>query len=1197
MSMELLSVDRCWAPALARLVDQVCNRFEAAWKMASDGGRPSIEAFLSDTTEPERSVLLRELLEVELAYRQLAGDTPNSDDYRRRFPEHAVLLSELLPAVSETPVNGEDNERTGPNEEPAVNGAVASSHEVRAAGMESAVEPMPPPGEWPDIAGYEILGELDREETGVVYKARQIKLNRLVALKLIRDRGLARPERLTRFRIEAQALAGLQHPNIVPIYEVGEQNGLPYFSMEYVDGGSLSEMLAKQPLPARAVAELLETLARAMHAAHQRGIMHRQLKPANVLVSSAGAPKVIDFGLAKQLEEDLGQAPWGLNRGTPSYMAPEQARGRVKEIGPAADVYALGAILYEALTGRPPFRGESARETIEQVISQEPVPPGRLLPKLSRDLETICLKCLNKEPAKRYASAEALADDLRRYLNREPIKARPTPLWERTIKLVKRRPAVVAAIGLTTAALVLLALGGLYVGVCQHQELEKLKRFDELRIKVPNLVIRGQEANSLQPLREVRDELHSVLGEIGDEPSLDEVKGQAEAALAKIEQRLAEMQGDDRADRRYRDFVNLRNEAMFHDSGFTGLDLPNNRKQTRKAAESALRQFGLVVDAPTAWTLDEPYLKDWQKREVIDGCYELLLVWAEAVAQPLSGEDPDTQARAALQILVRADQLPHPLTRTLHLRRANYYNQLRNQIGRDRELRQVAALQGKPAGAADHFLLGLEQYKRQHLTEAIHQFDSALQIQANHFWAQYFLAISYLSVQPARLIEARASLTACANQQPNFVWVYLLRGFARGEMGARLQMERRNRDAAREFQFAEDDFQKAEALQPDEQARYTLLVNRGVLRYRQRRFSESVADLQAAIRLQPNQFPAYANLARAFQEQRQLDDAVAPLNEALRLQPKLTALYRSRARLQMQRQDLSAARDDLDKAIQLEEGRRQKADGLEPFESQALAEDYTELGRVLFKEHQYEAALQACAAALQVDPDHSRAYRLKATTLLELNRYPEAVRAFDECLEKSRPTAELLEARGIAREKLRDYAGAIEDYTQALMLNPNTALLHAHRGRAYLQGGDSPKLALKDFQKWVELQPEAGEAYFGRGYAQVKLGDYRKAVLDGDEALRQGPRDARLMCNVARLYAQAAVKVEADTKERFQRELSARYGAKSVELLGQALQVTPTDQREKFWRDQVQRDPAFDPIRKSSGYAKLRVTVSPQKTK
>ena len=297
---------------------------------------------------------------------------------------------------------------------------------------------------FPEVAGYEILGELGRGGMGVVYKARQVRLNRLVALKMILAGEHAGTEAAVRFLAEAEAVARLQHPHIVQIYAFGDQDGRPYFAMEYVAGGSLADRLDGTPWPAGDAARLVETLARAIHEAHRQGIVHRDLKPANVLLTADGTPKVADFGLAKWLDVEAGLTRTDHVLGTPSYMAPEQAEGGATQVGPAADVYALGAILYELLTGRPPFRAATALETLEQVKSAEPIAPGRLQPGLPRDLETICLKCLRKEPARRYAGADALAEDLRRFGAGEPILARPVSGVERAWRWCRRKPALAA---------------------------------------------------------------------------------------------------------------------------------------------------------------------------------------------------------------------------------------------------------------------------------------------------------------------------------------------------------------------------------------------------------------------------------------------------------------------------------------------------------------------------------------------------------------------------------------------------------------------------------------------------------------------------------------------------------------------------------------------------------------------------------
>ncbi|HYT88518.1 MAG TPA: serine/threonine-protein kinase [Gemmataceae bacterium] len=304
---------------------------------------------------------------------------------------------------------------------------------------EGQTEPAPvgPPQGPPEVEGFEILGTLGAGGMGVVYKARQTRLGRLVALKVIRAGPYADPQNLSRFRTEAEATARLQHPNIVQVYEVGEHQGRPYLVLEFVGRGNLAEQLDGTPLPPRRAAELVLALARAMAHAHERGVLHRDLKPANVLLAEDGTPKIADFGLAKRLDADRGQTRTGEILGTPSYMAPEQAEGRVRDLGPATDIYALGAILYELLTGRPPFKGASMLDTLEQVRTHEPVAPTALQPTVPGDLETICLKCLQKEATHRYPSAEALARDLQCFLAGEPISARSLTGLERLTRTIR----------------------------------------------------------------------------------------------------------------------------------------------------------------------------------------------------------------------------------------------------------------------------------------------------------------------------------------------------------------------------------------------------------------------------------------------------------------------------------------------------------------------------------------------------------------------------------------------------------------------------------------------------------------------------------------------------------------------------------------------------------------------------------------
>jgi WD40 repeat protein/tRNA A-37 threonylcarbamoyl transferase component Bud32 len=416
----------------------------------------------------------------------LANAHPDSEQLRRfgsgelsgaeagAVEAHVAACAECCQRLRELPVDPLVNRLqaiacTGDTSFPAAPMPIQPTLRDAPANAASGPEPAAQP---PSVPGYEVLEKVGRGGMGVVYKARDVKLNRIVALKTILPGSQADAEQLVRFLAEAEAVAQLQHPNIVPIYEIGLHQELPYFTLEFVSGGNLAERLNGVPLPARQAAGLVEQLAQGIHSAHQHGIVHRDLKPQNVLLSEDGTPKITDFGLVKRVEAGPGLTVTGAVMGTPSYMAPEQAEGK-KDVGRPADVYALGAVLYECLTGRPPFRADSLPDTLVQVVNDEPVPPSRLNAKVPRDLETICLKCLRKEPGQRYGGAADLADDLGRFLAGQPVRARPVGRLERGRRWCRRNPVVAC---LLTAVALLLSLVAVVSTVASFQLRSQLQR-------------------------------------------------------------------------------------------------------------------------------------------------------------------------------------------------------------------------------------------------------------------------------------------------------------------------------------------------------------------------------------------------------------------------------------------------------------------------------------------------------------------------------------------------------------------------------------------------------------------------------------------------------------------------------------------------------------------------------------------------
>jgi WD40 repeat protein len=451
--------------------DQPAGLLRALWER---GARPDVAEFLAGREElPARALV--EVLRVDQRFRYLAGEPVQAGDYLRRFPivacdteaSFTLIYAEFLlrEDLGDRPC-ADDYFRHYPELADRLRLQLEVHHVVDfglTVPLNGSTRRWAVPSHGralPTVPGFETLELLGHGGMGVVYKARHLRLGRLVALKMIHPALYPGPEQLARFRVEAETVARLQHPNVVQIHDVIEGEGRPCLELEYIGGGSLAQKIAAAPLGPSEAAALVETIARAVNAAHRLGVVHRDLKPANILLTDDRVPKVTDFGLAKYLHAEQTLTRSEAILGSPCYMAPEQADGESSRVGPAADVYALGVVLYEALTGRPPFKAATTYATLEQVKIAAPIPPSRLQPGLSRDLETVCLKCLHKEPFRRYSSAEALADDLARFRAGVPVHARPVGTAERAWRWCRRKPAVAGLAAATVFLMAVLALGG-----------------------------------------------------------------------------------------------------------------------------------------------------------------------------------------------------------------------------------------------------------------------------------------------------------------------------------------------------------------------------------------------------------------------------------------------------------------------------------------------------------------------------------------------------------------------------------------------------------------------------------------------------------------------------------------------------------------------------------------------------------------
>jgi tetratricopeptide (TPR) repeat protein/tRNA A-37 threonylcarbamoyl transferase component Bud32 len=1182
------------------------------------GAIVGVEAYLRRYPElAGNHAAVLELIAAECEERQCQGETATVEEYHRRFPH---LSEELTPLLERLPPPGgpvpEDSSAPGQSTlQSAVAGNEASGQDTRSHGgvsesqprteendryrsvlhflyateegsgsdprreeidpygtvapqtISAPVSPVSAPAVTPVICGYEILGLLGRGGMGVVYKARQIRLKRLVALKMILSGAHALVDQKARFRAEAEAVARLAHPNIVGVYEVGESNGCPFFSLEFVDGGSLEKKLAGKPLPARTAAALVQTLARAMEAAHRCGIVHRDLKPANILLAGGldapiehCTPKITDFGLAKQLDENVAHTQSGAILGTPYYMAPEQAAGRTKEIGPLSDVYALGIILYECLTGRPPFNAATLVEILEQVRHEEPIPPGRLQPRVPRDLETICLKCIEKQPHRRYGSAEALADDLKRFLDDEPILARRVRWWERAGKWARRRPTAAALLGVLLAVGIALPIAGLQFSVqlAKRRQAEE-KRLDEARAEVQELLAQGQTASESNDLTRAEGLLDRAMEKIAAEPVLEDLREKVEKARGPVKDQLAA-----RAD--HKRFVHACDEALFFATLASGDSFLANCKLARERASEALNAVHLTLRGPQSLSLGGSFTSE-EKTEITNGCYALLLMLAEIDSRRLprqSVEEHHEQLRTALKLLDRADQLG-VRTRAIHLRRVRYLTALGDGAGAARERERADALAAQvELDSQDHFLVGHELFSQGKLEQATQEFRRALQRNPNHFWTHYFLGICCVSSSKPDV--AVAHLTICEGQKKGLIWIYLLRGFALGQL--------------EDYRAAEQDFNLALDMKPSPATLYVLYNNRGVMRVgRKETRAQGVEDLKKAARLSPRQHQAYASLAEAYRLDDKLDEAVKQLDLAVRvageqlrsgeLKPAaLALLYHSRARLNLQRSDRTAAMDDLREAARLAEDN-----------ASLRARAEADRGRVLHLEKRFEEALAAYDAAHKANPRYIDVHLWRGEVLLVQHRYREAAAAFDAYLDKGgERSAAVYRQRGLARTKIERHAEAIDDYTRALEANPKEqerASLYLYRGQEYLALNSLPP-ALRDFTEALRLDPGNPSAALACAHVRIKLDDPHEAVALAEAVVKGEPTDAPLWHGAARIFAQAAAQMK---PERGEGRLRSRYQERAVALLLRSVELLPANQRRAYWQEKVMKDPALNAIR------------------
>jgi len=967
------------------------------------------------------------------------------NDPSRRIGD-APLSEALAEEKTIAPTEGQaaaigDGSTLPPQESPADNSSQSFGHTAAFTNSPAPTEETP----LPKIPGHEVLGVLGRGGMGVVSKARQLGLNRLVALKMILSGAHASERERSRFLTEAEAVARLRHPNIVQIFQIGEHAGLPYFSLEYCDSGSLAALLDRTPLPPSDAAQIVRTLAEAMQVAHDEGIIHRDLKPGNVLltvvsgqlsvVSNAKSkptsspttghwplttvPKITDFGLAKMLDE-AGQTASGAVVGTPSYMAPEQASGDSKAIGPPADIYALGAILYECLTGRAPFKAATQMETIHQVVNVEPVLPSQLNPRVPRDLETICLKCVEKELGQRYASAADLAEDLRRFLAGEPIRARPVSRVERTWRWCRRKPALAGLVAALTI-MVVVGIGGAFWYVQDRAD----RHADQLSLAADSerkkaLTEQGIRAG-LDQAQKARQGLLDLLGKPGgvfkllDEPSrwqapiviaqtaLDRAKALCDDEPAQIDPALGTS-----VQRKGPQFVGqVANLPVERQVG----NLPHNsdphyvlRQKTNDLSallrqDEADRQLSLHLeeirkDIFTTFEGNGFKLGDGKYADAFAEAHLAVLADdPQAIAARIGASAIKEQLVAALDIWALAawktDQRPLA-QRLLEVARlaspedvwGNRFRELK--IWRDPVALANLVKDLSPAKVSPQ-MVGL-------VSHLIPQNDP---------------------VQLAWLRKAQAL-------HPNDFWLNLHLAFVIGDT---------DRSEAIGFLRA------AVAVRPDNFAAH---FNLGSSLRQERRLDEAIAEFEKAIALNPRRRQLYYHLGRALDEQNRLPEALSAFQNAALCSPQSADAH----------YDVGVALDRL----------KRRPEAILAYQ-QAVARDpkhvnaYNNLGIDLSREQRLPEAVAALQKAAELNPGSADVHNNLGAVLLNQNRLAEAAAAFEKAVEVNPKHDNAHFNLGMCLRNQLKLAQAGDVLQKAAAINPKMAQVHALLGEVLLRQG------------------------------------------------------------------------------------------------------------------------------------------------
>lgn len=961
------------------------------------------------------------------------------------------------------------------------------------------------------LPGYEILGELGRGGMGVVYRARHLALNRLVAVKMIIAGGHASADQLNRFRVEAESVARLQHPNIVQVYDIGENDGLPFFSLEFVDGPSLDKVLLRKPQPEAKAAEIIETLARAMHYAHQQGVIHRDLKPANVLLMKSGEPKISDFGLAKQLESDSSQTRTGTIMGTPSYMAPEQGRGD-KQVGGLADVYAMGSMLYEMICGRPPFLAASAFETLKLLLNEEPIPPSRLQPRVSRDLETICLKCLQKDPQRRYESSGALADDLQRFREGKPIVARPIGQLERAWRWCRNNPQVAALSGLVAVLTVATVAASALYSLKMARESVAVA---ETRKQARDHLDRAQQAaeagriQSAQDLVSWSDPLLLTSTELRDERT----------ALSTLRAQLASFQ----------EFQQQLDKARY--LGLFGT--PATLAQARDTCHELISLYDQIEQRSGSHSEGWPPLGERREELLREDLFEAFLVASQvertAAMNGVGEGDLEAANKQAIEWLDRAERLLPP-TKALYVRRGGYYERSGDAERAKADLARAAGIEAR--SSVDRFWHGFAEFRRGEearlkgeskpaigfYRNAAAEFARVVEVRPENFWAYFTWATCHATLGNRH--DAIVGFTTCAAIRPDVPWPYANRGTVHLQLG--------------ETDQALADFSRSIEYGPADAANY---IRRASAWFTLQDFKNAKADYSAALQLEPRNTEARRNRAVVGIMGRELDEALSDWKELARLDPVSHEPSYFQGAIELGR------RNDAEAAAHLTEALRLKPDDPQALIALAMLQRW---------QGKSDEALGTIRQVVSQRLPNPQEYLVEQADLLRsIGHLDEALELYQQCVKLAPTQVEAVVglAEMLARQGQGDQARAIFD--QLFQANPKSVAGQL-RLAEFLRNHKAWDDARAACERAAELDPKSPLPGLIQASLIAAQGDHARAIAQAESLLaKTADRSGAVHVAAAALYSLAAEAVGTSADDA-SKSLASDYVAKGLQHLQQA---------------------------------------------